>query len=229
MVSCISTENFHSENYCLLITSSNDQTLCRHIFSSVGPNKWSGGKIEVKYNDIKIAELPPKFTEFQHCFDIKQLNVQNDRIKLQSTNGNGVCITRLSLNNTDLLFGKNNNLSSFWIDKNDKYCSNDSMSTSEITIQNKQVISSSCKPANQDDVLYADHIETKGWKKLVHVMKNDNLIISDNCDIELLVLPKNAENWVCNKAIQSNHIAKNSKCRVLCKTGYQVAKGKIKV
>ena len=60
-------------------------------------------------------------------------------------------------------------------------------------------------------------------------MKNNNFIISDNCDIGLLVLPKNAENWVCNKPIQSNHIAKNSKCRVLCKTGYQVSKGKIKL
>ena len=156
-----SLEHF-SGNYCLLIKSSNDETLCRHIFSSVGPKKWSGGKIEVKHNDVKIAELQPRFTEYEHCFDIKQLNIQNDRFQLQSTNGNGVCITRLSLNNTDLLFGKNHNLSSFWIDKNDQFCSNNSMSTTQITIANEQVISSSCEPAYQDDVLYADHIEAKG-------------------------------------------------------------------
>jgi len=120
----------------------------------------------VKYNDVKIGGLPPRFTEYRHCFDIKQLNVQNDRFQLQSTNGNGVCITRLSLNNTDLLFGKNNNLSSFWIDKNDQFCSNDSMSTTQITITNEQVISSSCKPANQSDVFYADHIEAKGFRIL---------------------------------------------------------------
>ena len=52
-------------------------------------------------------------------------------------------------------------------------------------------------------------------------------MILDYCDMRMLVLPLNAEKWVCNKPIKSNHIAKNAKCEVLCKTGYQLTKGKI--
>lgn len=145
------------------MTSSNDEVLCQHAFTSVGPNKWNGDIIEVKFNDEKIAEIPERFTEFQHCLQFENLNIETDRFQLQSRDGNGVCITSLYLNHTKIVVGKNNDLSSFWIDKNDKYCSNNSMSTSEITIQNERVVSSSCKPADQDDVLYADLIEARGF------------------------------------------------------------------
>ena len=144
------------------MTSSNDEVLCKHAFTSVGPNKWSGGIIEIKHNGEKIAEIPQRFTDYQQCFDFENLNIETDRFQLQSSNGNGVCITSLYLNHKKIFVGKNNDLSSFWIDKNDKYCSNSSFSTSEITIQNERIVSSSCKPPDQDDVLYADFLETKG-------------------------------------------------------------------
>ena len=59
--------------------------------------------------------------------------------------------------------------------------------------------------------------------------KKNNFMISDYCDMRMSVLPLNAENWICNKPVKSNHIAKNSRCEVLCKTGYQLSKGKIKI
>ena len=74
------------------------------------------------------------------------VDVSNDKFQLQSSSGDGVCITSLSININQLFVGKNNNLPSFWIDGNDHYCLDDFMSTSQITIQNEQVISSLCKP-----------------------------------------------------------------------------------
>ena len=73
------------------------------------------------------------------------IDIANDELQFQSSSGDGVCITSLSIDNIPLFVGKNKNLPSFWIDENDPYCLDDFMSTSQITIQNGQAISSLCK------------------------------------------------------------------------------------
>ena len=89
--------------------------------------------------------MPRGSKKFEYCLDMDDVDVPKDKFQLQSSSGDGVCITSLSINNLQLFVGKNNNLPSFWIDRNDQYCLNDFMSTSQIIIQNEQVISSLCK------------------------------------------------------------------------------------
>ena len=92
--------------------------------------------------------------EFIQCWNQEDFDVSNDEFQIQSSVGNGACITSLSINGNQLLVGYNNDQQSFWIDRNDRYCSNDFMSSSQITIKNGQVDSSDCKPLHQDGVIY---------------------------------------------------------------------------
>ena len=125
--------------------SSYDESLCQHAVSVAGPEDWAGSDIFIKQNGVNVATMPAASTEFEYCLDFGDIDVANDELQLQSSSGDGVCITSLSINNNQLFVGKYNNLSSFWIDENDQYCLNDFMSTSQITIRNSQVISSLCK------------------------------------------------------------------------------------
>jgi len=89
--------------------------------------------------------MPAGFSEFEHCLNNDDVDVANDEFQLQSTSGNGVCITSLSINGNPILVGASNNLQSFWIDSDGPYCLDNSMISSQITIRNGQVISSTCK------------------------------------------------------------------------------------
>ena len=89
--------------------------------------------------------MPEGFREFEHCLNIDAVDVANDEFQLQSTSGNGVCITSLSINRNPLLVGGSNNLQNFWIDSNEPFCLDHFMSSSQITIQNGHVVSSTCK------------------------------------------------------------------------------------
>ena len=76
--------------------------------------------------------------------DMDDVDIVNDEFKVQSSTTDGACITSLSINGKKQFVGKNNDLQSFWIDKNDHYCLDDFMSTSQITIKNGQIHSSDC-------------------------------------------------------------------------------------
>ena len=89
--------------------------------------------------------MPAGFSEFEHCLNNDDVDVANDEFQLQSTSDNGVCITSLSINGNQLRVGLSNNLQSFWIDSDEAYCLDNFMSSSQITIRNGQVISSTCK------------------------------------------------------------------------------------
>ena len=127
------------------MTSSNDESLCQHARPGAGPKDWAGGDIAIKHNGETVATMPSGFEEFEYCLNMDDIDLANDELQFQSSSGDGVCITSLSINNNQLFVGKNNNLPSFWIDGNDQYCLDDFMSTSQIIIQNEQVISSLCK------------------------------------------------------------------------------------
>ena len=53
-------------------------------------------------------------------------------------------MTDLVVNDKKMLVGQDGDQQSFWIDGNGQRCSSDSMSTTEITIQNGNVVSSEC-------------------------------------------------------------------------------------
>ena len=131
------------ERYCIRVTSSNDESLCQHVIPNAGPNSWAGSDIVIKHNGVTVTTMPAASTGFEYCLD--DIDIAVDELQLQSSSENGVCITSLSINRNQLFVGKNNNLTSFWIDGNDQYCLDDFMSTSQITLQNEQVISSICK------------------------------------------------------------------------------------
>ena len=121
--------------------------LCQHPSDPdrTGPKYWAGSEIIIKHNGHTIATMPAGFREFEHCLNIDDVDVTNDEFQLQSTSDDAVCITSLSINRNPLLVGKSNNLQNFWIDSNEPYCSDHFMSSSQITIRNGQVISSTCK------------------------------------------------------------------------------------
>ena len=89
--------------------------------------------------------MPAGFSEFEHCLNNDDVDVANDEFQLQSTSGDGVCITSLSINGNPILVGASNNLQSFWIDSDGSYCLDNFMSSSQITIRNGRVISLTCK------------------------------------------------------------------------------------
>ena len=110
--------------------------------------------------------MPAGFREFEHCLNIDDVDVTNDEFQLQSTSDDAVCITSLSINRNPLLVGKSNNLQNFWIDNNEPYCLDHFMSSSQITIRNGQVISSTCK-GTSFTVGYLQlglNLLTKNWK-----------------------------------------------------------------
>ena len=152
----------NSEKYCIRVTSSNDESLCQHVVPAAGPKDWAGGDIAINHNGNTVATMPRGFKEFEYCWNMDVVDVANDKFQLHSSNGDGACITSLSININQLLVGKNSNLPSFWIDGNDQYCLDDFMSSSQITIQNGQISSSVCKPLDQDGVFYVNPFEADG-------------------------------------------------------------------
>merc|ERR1719197_675126 len=149
-----------NQKYCLRMTSSRDEALCQHAVAGAGPKDWTGGDIAIKHNSKTVAIMPRGFEDFEYCFN--GIDVSTDKIQLQSSNTDGVCITSLSINDKKLFLGKHNEQQSFWIDRqlDEQFCLDDFMSTSEITIQNGNVISSTCKPLNQPEVVYIDPAES---------------------------------------------------------------------
>ena len=49
--------------------------------------------------------------------------------------------------------------------------------------------------------------------------------ISDQCDLQKLVKPKFAENWLCDKPIEDNKVPKKTKCEIVCPDGYDIKNG----
>ena len=141
------------DKYCIRVTSSNDETLCQHAVPPAGPKDFAGN-IAFKYNGELVENLQRGFKEYVYCMDMDDVDIANDEFQFQSSNTDGACITSLSINGNKLSVGKNNDLQSFWVDGTDRYCFDDFMSTSQITIKNGQIDSSDCKPINQAEVIY---------------------------------------------------------------------------
>ena len=103
------------------------------------------GSIILSVNGERRATIPSGFEEFRYDLFFDDFDVENDQIQLQSTGINGTCITSLKINENQILVGKNKDMSVFWIDGNNNQCTENIMSTSQIIIQNGDIISSECK------------------------------------------------------------------------------------
>ena len=133
------------DSFCIEITSSDNQPCNRHF---------AGGEVYLNINDERKATIPEQFQYFDYCIPSEEVDILNDRFQLQSSTTDGVCIFSLHINGTQILNGRNNNQTAFWLDKEDSRCDKvvDDvqwlMATSDITIQNNQVTSPSCKGKN---------------------------------------------------------------------------------
>ena len=138
-------KNAQDCKYCIRLTSSGDQNLCNLKHNDQPPTAWIGSEINLVINGEVKDSLKRGFTEFEYCQSWDEIDVENDKIQLQSTSTDGVCITSLSLNGNQMLVGKLNDQSSFWIDEDHRNCMDDHMSTPQITFKNGEVLSSYCK------------------------------------------------------------------------------------
>ena len=130
------------------MTSSDNQPCNRNF---------EGGEVYLNINDVRKATISRKFRYFGYCLPSEEIDVVNDRFQLQSSNTDGVCILSLNMNGTQILNGRNNNQSAFWLDEGESRCDTVSviddfgnnvripMVTPDLIIQDNQVISSQCK------------------------------------------------------------------------------------
>jgi len=137
-----------------------DEQLC-----SIGGNQannWLGGEINLNQNGEKIATLPYGFTNFEYCVGASY----DDEFQLQATNDDGVCITSLAINNNQLLVGQDQNQQSFWMNQKLPKCSNDQMTTSQLTIsRHGDIVSSECVDQNSDAEQYCIRVTSSDYYK----------------------------------------------------------------
>ena len=120
-----------------MVVKSNENPPCNSF--------WRGGKIYINFNGQRKATIPSGFRNFQYCLSSDEIDIENDRIQLKSSNNDNVCIKSLIIDGKQIFVGALKNQQSFIIDGNQNYCNHIKMSTSQITIRNGQVISSKCK------------------------------------------------------------------------------------
>ena len=106
---------------------------------------WQGAEIYFKINGEMKETIPRAFRVFQYCVSPDQVDVENDKFTLQSSGRDGVCITSIVANETQIFVGKKDKKLNFWIDGNQNQCTEDFMSTAQLTVKNGKVVSSRCK------------------------------------------------------------------------------------
>jgi len=129
------------DKFCIKMTSSPDPYLCGQYHAY-----WSGGAISIKQNGNVIGSMEPGTKDFELCLDYDDVDIENDIFDLASTSDDGVCITSLSIDGTDILVGPNSKQPNFWFDGNENSCTDDFVSTQELIIKNNSVIFSKCPP-----------------------------------------------------------------------------------
>ena len=86
-----------------------------------------------------------RFNKFEYCRRWDEIDVENDEFQLRIQWEDSVCITGLTVNGKEMLFGKLNDQPIFWMDITQNLCRDGYMVTPQITIKNGKVLSSSCK------------------------------------------------------------------------------------
>ena len=122
----------------------------------------SGRNFRIYHNNI---EKSVKAEDFNFCLPFTQVNVETDNFKLRVMGSSRVslwslftshfvsilifpfkvCISGLYVNEEQIFVGKNNDLPFFVLTNAEMLCTNDQMATPLITIQNGEIIASSCQ------------------------------------------------------------------------------------
>merc|ERR1712227_1067731 len=102
------------DKFCIKMTSSPDPYLCGQYHAY-----WSGDAISIKQNGNVIGSMEPGTKDFELCLDYDDVDIENDIFDLASTSDDGVCITSLSIDGTDILVGPNSKQPNFWFDGNE--------------------------------------------------------------------------------------------------------------
>ena len=93
------------------------------------------GSIVSNHRKCCTLICPPIFDIIIHNKNVK---VRKEMMTFQ------LCVTSLVVNGEKMFVGQNGDQPSFWIDGDQQYCGQDYMSTTEITIQNGNIVSSEC-------------------------------------------------------------------------------------
>ena len=80
-----------SSQYCIRLTSSNDQTLCRGEEGS-WLGQWKGDVLELLQNGEVIHLFQKQFTDEEKCLSIDEVDIINDVFQLRSVGTDGVSI-----------------------------------------------------------------------------------------------------------------------------------------
>ena len=130
--------------FCIKVTSSADDDLCQHPVG--GPKDFAGGPIQIKQNGNIIGSMKRGAEEFELCIDYDQVNIEKDVFELFNPKVDGVCITSLTVDGNAILLGPNSDKPNFWLDGDDNDCTDNFVSTQQLTIQNNALASSECDP-----------------------------------------------------------------------------------
>merc|ERR1712226_624661 len=141
--------------FCIQMTSSPDEDLCEHPQGD--RFDWAGGPISIHQNGKIVGLMLPETEKYKLCLDYDEVDIENDVFEFAKTTNDGVCITSLIIDGTDILVGPNveqpnfwpgfwpnGKQPNFWIDGNENSCTADFVSTQELKIQNNVVFSSEC-------------------------------------------------------------------------------------
>ena len=130
-------------DFCINVTSGENQGLCDHPKWPNAWENWSGGDVAVNYNGNQVATMERGFEDFEFCLPRWSVDVENDEFQLSTPHTKGVCVTSFTVDGQPILVGPNNDLSSFWLDNNVD-CLDQFVATTQITVKNGQVSSSYC-------------------------------------------------------------------------------------
>ena len=81
--------------YCIRLTSSEDQNLCRG--GGTWADAWDGGALELVHNGNVIHTFQPLFESDEKCLRSDQVDPINDVFQIRSTTTDGVSFIHLRL------------------------------------------------------------------------------------------------------------------------------------
>ena len=70
------------------LTSSDSVGLCT-VPGYYSPSEYAGGRISLNQNGVSKAIIPAGFEDFEYCFQVEDIDIENDKFQLQLLDDNG--------------------------------------------------------------------------------------------------------------------------------------------
>ena len=77
-----------------------------------------GDPIQLLRNNNLVFTFTRGFTDIQYCFEMKDINLEEDTFELQETGDDSVCIRTMTINSEQIFNGPNHDQPSFFFDGN---------------------------------------------------------------------------------------------------------------